>query len=533
MNFLIQSTTLNYKINHKMALYLKELYPGSKFGVIISAHGEKEKYLKEQNELEYEFIYDYQNIEKGFLAEEYSLDELKKFEETLPEKSLWRIIAMDRYFGSAFCKGGSKYQDTRQLLNGKICREEVLRVVSGYIKFINKILDRLKPDVVIFFPGNHTMMTPILEQCCKNLNILHMALDSSKIEDNYMITESTRLVFPQVEEMYKRIIKNEISADITIGKRCYDEMLQSVSENKGYSYHHKMVVGILSGLSEKRDNPKPYILLFARTLISTILDWYKNRASHKKRGKDISIYGIKYFFYNLRQRLELSYQSRKLLSKKLYDQYDPDVKYLYFPLTGQPEYATQVANNMWINQLTIIEALAKSIPIDWVIYVKDHPGTIGWRVRPLSYYKELREYPNVKLIPVDLNGANIIKNSEMVVTIASTSGWEAVALYNKPVINFSRSVYNVTGLAVQCTDLTLLSRLIHDEYDRINKISIMERRKRIVVLINALLMNSVSIDNPLATFSLRNLEGFTDDILESNAKKLAGFFKQHIDSSSR
>lgn len=531
MNFLIQSTTLNYKINHKIALCLKELYPEGKFGVIISARGNKKKFLEEQDEIKYEFVYDMSNIHLDFLKDNFSLEELREFEETIPEKSLWRFIAMDRHYGRSFCKGSSKYFDLKTHVNGKIGQEDILRVANGYIRFFKRILTELKADIVLFFPGLHSMLTPILEQTCRNMDILHLALVGSRVSNYYSISPNKHQTFPHIEEAYKKIVGKEIDVDLAPGEECYDEMLLSV-KGKGYSYHHKMVRKLLSGLSKKKKEPASYVNLFAKYLVGSVLAWFKIRRDQKTRGLNIGQYGLKYLLFNSYHNLMLAYQSKKLLSRSFYDDYDSDVKYLYYPLTGQPEYATQIMDNMWINQLTIIEALAKSVPFDWKIYVKEHPGTIGWRVRPFSFYKEIRQYPNVRLIPIDQENIQVVKSAQMVVAISSTATWEAVLFHNKPVITFSKTVYNVTGLARQCSDLIGLSMLIHDECERIKNIDTEERRRRIVALLNAILLHSVWINNPLATFSDKDSENFSEEELESNARSIADTICRYIGTNS-
>ncbi|MBT6052000.1 MAG: hypothetical protein HOG49_34790, partial [Candidatus Scalindua sp.] len=278
--------------------------------------------------------------------------------------------------------------------------------------------------------------------------------------------------------------------------------------------------------------PASYVNLFAKYLVGSVLAWFKIRRDQKTRGLNIGQYGLKYLFFNSYHNLMLAYQSKKLLSRSFYDDYDSDVKYLYYPLTGQPEYATQIMDNMWINQLTIIEALAKSVPFDWKIYVKEHPGTIGWRVRPFSFYKEIRQYPNVRLIPIDQENIQVVKSAQMVVAISSTAAWEAVLFHNKPVITFSKTLYNVTGLARQCSDLIGLSMLIHDECERIKNIDTEERRRRIVALLNAILLHSVWINNPLATFSDKDSEDFSEEELESNARSIADTICRYIGTNS-
>ncbi len=523
MNFLIQSTTLNYKINHKVALCLKEIFPDSKFGVIT---GEKKKFLEEQNELKYEFVHDISNIHLDFLKEEFSINELREFEETIPEKSLWRFIAMDRHYGRSFCKGASEYFDPKTHITGNGRQEDILRVVNGYIRYFKRILTELNADVVLFFPGLHSMLTPILEQTCINMDILHLALVGSRVSNYYSITPSKHQTFPHIEDTYKKIIRKEIDIDLTPGAECYDEILSS-AKGKGYSYHHKMVVKLMSGFSEQKKAPTSYVTLFARSLARSVKSWIKIRRGQVARGFDVGQYGIRYFLFSTYHNLLLAYQRRRLLSSSLYDDYDPDAKYLYYPLTGQPEYATQVMDNMWINQLTIIEALAKSVPFDWKVYVKEHPGTVGWRVRPFSFYKEIKEYPNVRLIPIDMENIPVVKNSQMVVAINSTVAWEAVLFHNKPIITFGNPIYNVTGLSKRCSDLTELSRLIHDECKRIDKISAEERKRRLVALLNAILLNSIWIKNPVATLSDLDPENFCQDELESNARTIANAIKEH------
>ena len=105
MNFLIEFTTQNYKVRNSMAIHLKKLYPGSRFGGIISAHGAIKKYLESQKEVGYEFLYDITNIQEEFLKEDVPIEEIKDFEESIPGKSLWRFVAVDREWGYQFIKG--------------------------------------------------------------------------------------------------------------------------------------------------------------------------------------------------------------------------------------------------------------------------------------------------------------------------------------------------------------------------------------------------------------------------------------------
>jgi len=509
MNFIFFSNTHYFQINHKVAVCLKELYPESRFGAFVGGTENPKKILDEQSELKYEFVIDHSKIEQDFLDKDYNMDELKEFEETIPEKSLWRYIAMDRRWGWAFSKGASRF-----FLNpdkNEVNTDNILKVANGYLRYYKSRIIEMNADVVVFFPGTHKMYQAIVEQICKSLNIVHLTLYWAGIKQLYMVTPCKEKIFPHVEDEYNKII-NDTNIDVSSGKNLYDEVRTSFHNNRDYSHRP---INKLYSVMFKNEN-RSYAKVFLRQIIKEIIT--------KVRSKEV---GIKRSINNL----VLAYQSKKLLTRKFYDEFDPNIKYLYYPLTGQPEYATQVMSNMWVNQLAIVEALAKSVPVDWQIYVKEHPATIGWRVRPFSFYKEIREYPNVRLIPIYIKNQEAVENSQMVVTIGSTAGWEAVLFYNKPVINFSRALYNITGLSAQCSDLTELSNLISDEYKRMGTISDDERQTRLVALIQAIINHSVDLDDPKSILNVHGIRNLSEMDVMKDARKIALAYKKYIDEN--
>jgi len=176
-------------------------------------------------------------------------------------------------------------------------------------------------------------------------------------------------------------------------------------------------------------------------------------------------------------------------------------KYLYYPLHISPEYSTLVQGGMLQDQLVIIELLAKSVPADWIIYVKEHPQTILSRLRPRDFFKKLKRIPNVEIAPIDSNTHNIISNSEMVATITGTSGLEAV-LRGKPVVGFSDyiNVFDGMDLSAKISDLNKLPYLISTEFDRIKLIHNNERARRVKLFLTAMLNNSFWVTHPKVLF---------------------------------
>tara|TARA_B100000035_G_scaffold313188_1_gene326332 strand:+ start:817 stop:2409 length:1593 start_codon:yes stop_codon:yes gene_type:complete len=117
-------------------------------------------------------------------------------------------------------------------------------------------------------------------------------------------------------------------------------------------------------------------------------------------------------------------------------------KYAYMPLHVIPESTTFVKAPMYVNELSNIHAVAKSLPIGWKLYVKEHPAMIG--ERKLDFYKNVNKIPNVKLVITNFykDPKSWIEKSSVVITIAGTSAFEA-SMLNVPAIVLGNVSYNV------------------------------------------------------------------------------------------
>jgi len=61
--------------------------------------------------------------------------------------------------------------------------------------------------------------------------------------------------------------------------------------------------------------------------------------------------------------------------------------------------------------------------------------------RPRRYYKRIKAIPNARLVHPSISSFDLIKRAELITTINSTVGWEALQL-GKPVITFGSIFYN-------------------------------------------------------------------------------------------
>jgi len=114
-------------------------------------------------------------------------------------------------------------------------------------------------------------------------------------------------------------------------------------------------------------------------------------------------------------------------------------KYYLFPLHFQPEATTLVNAQNYEKQLCAIDLLAKKIPIDTKLYVKEHYAGLGHR--EMNFYSKLKKYPNVRLINPWENAMDLIEKSVGIITLTSTTGWEGI-IFKKPVFLLGNMFYS-------------------------------------------------------------------------------------------
>ncbi|MBE5909976.1 capsular polysaccharide export protein, LipB/KpsS family [Pseudobutyrivibrio sp.] len=140
-----------------------------------------------------------------------------------------------------------------------------------------------------------------------------------------------------------------------------------------------------------------------------------------------------YIYYKAYERSmeQIKFYFRYKASRKYYNKADLSKKFVYFPLHLQPEASTIVCAQKYEKQLYFLDNLAKSLPADTVIYCKEHYSFLGSRDN--SFYRALKEYPNIVLIDPWEDSFQLIEHCECVATLTGTAGQEAMML-RRPVI---------------------------------------------------------------------------------------------------
>jgi hypothetical protein len=136
-----------------------------------------------------------------------------------------------------------------------------------------------------------------------------------------------------------------------------------------------------------------------------------------------------------------------------------DDDFMLFPVHFQPEASTMVQSPFFENQVAVIENIARSLPHNVWLYVKDHYAVLG--SKELRFYRRIKKLPNVKLINPYVDSHALIQRAKVVITITGTPGWEAI-LYQRPALVFGNVFYDTFPWVVKVTDFTKLPGVINE-----------------------------------------------------------------------
>lgn len=189
-------------------------------------------------------------------------------------------------------------------------------------------------------------------------------------------------------------------------------------------------------------------------LSSTVPNWYKNRSIPVLANPLKSM--LFFILWTIRERYLLG-------QNNIFFDNVRDIKeeYVYFPLHLIPESTTLNKSPFYPNELSVIEAVSKALPVGWKLYVKEHGAMIG--ERPLSFYVKLKKLTNVKLVRLDCynDPKPWILKSKGVITLSGTSAFEA-SLCGKPSLMFGNAYFEILDNITKVKSFEELPLLINN-----------------------------------------------------------------------
>ncbi len=344
-----------------------------------------------------------------------NIDNLTKFEKNY-EINLWNMAINERLF---YRFNLEKFSD-----------DEILSILEQECLLFEKILDEVKPNFLITKWASRHYHQLLIELCSKK-GIKILQLGQPKIGYKMLISENPSK------------IDGVNNLDSIISKKRNFSELQNFVKNFN-----------MSKQQTEYDTKKQTKLGF----LNTGLEYIFSKNELDENHYDYYFGGgkwknIKYVLTspNLRKTRKKFLDT---LTEKL-----PEKPFVYFPLAVDMERNLLINAPFYTNQIELIRHIAKSLPINFTLVVKENPAQISRDWRPLSDYKEIMDIPNVSLISPNVSYDKILEKSSLIILIGGTTGFEA-AFYGKPSIVFSDMIYSLVPSIFRIKNLEELPHLI-------------------------------------------------------------------------
>ncbi len=155
--------------------------------------------------------------------------------------------------------------------------------------------------------------------------------------------------------------------------------------------------------------------------------------------------------YLLGKKQEFGYLGRQvgiharmlLNSMRLRNRYTPLSAlqpFLYFPLHVPGDMALTIRSPEYVDQFALLEQVLRATPLTHQVVVKEHPAMIG-ALGASRFLDLLKRYPQFKLLPPSTNNYDVLRKADLIVSINSKSGAEALLL-GKHVLVMGEAFYS-------------------------------------------------------------------------------------------
>lgn len=334
------------------------------------------------------------------------------------ELNLWKLAINERIF--------YRFYDFH-----KFSRNEILSIIEHACKLFEKVLD-IKPNYLISKdPGFHHL--EIFSNMCQKNGIEVLIPFVPKIGYKTMISRD-----PNVLD------SKEFLNDIKSKQRSFEELRDFIENRKTSS----QIKNVIDNLAKSRSG-------FIRSALKYL---FSSNKSEKNRYTYFGRTKFKVISYMLKTKLEEK-SRKKFIDENFIRSPKKDSSIIYFPMGVDLERNILIGAPFFTNQIEIIRSVAKSIPINYKLWVKEAPAQATRSWRSVQEYKEIMNLPNVVMIHPETSNKKMLEECSLVVTIAGSSGFEA-AFYEKPSIIFSDTIYSKLSCVSRVSNLEKLPEII-------------------------------------------------------------------------
>ncbi len=425
-----------------LAHEILQKHPGTTFCSYVDTKS-RCAFLKEQVVTPFTAFLIEEDIHKKICNEKIDTEYLKWLEKEYGIPNLWPYLYIDRV-----------------IMNGQLLREypydtpllsyeDMLRKLQVTAKALIDFLETEKPDAVVTSVIG-SVGSMLLHHVAKKKGIKTIHIEFARIGNRIVFTEDYRTL-SWVRSRFTELQNGSLSP--------YKDKAQNF-------------------ITEFRSAPAPYDaetadgfydtsrlknlhFLLPKNLLRSII-WHVRTFFKDISQATTSDYTHVFIWWATWDKMKRKIRALRGYQKFYFDHRTYTGRYAYYPLHIEPEIAMLLYAPFYTNQIELIRATARSLPIDMLLFVKEHPGMMGYRTR--DYYKELAKIPNVRLISPGVPGNQLALGAALTVTITSTSGWESLLL-KKPVVTFGDVFYNDIPGVLTCRNFEELPHMVQKQLE--------------------------------------------------------------------
>ena len=408
-----------------IAYYLKKIHDADFFALVDVTNRQK-SFFKNQKLVEFKKIWFYHDAMNQEIKSE--LDYLKSFEEKY-DIDLWKLAKNDRIF--------IDYYNTFH----KFSNHEISEIMEKECKLFEEILDEIKPD---FFLTTETAMRPhhLFYLLCKKKGIKVLMFNAANWGNHYYISENYHKL-----DNFNELFANRKALPITFNdiQNRLESKILSKKVSKFYQSYKNSKIKLMQAafqllILSDNSNEKTHYTYYGRKKLKVLLGEINNSIKRWYRKR---------------------YIDQNFL-RKIID----DKPFIFLPLQQEPERSLLLSAPDYKNQVETVEYVSKCLPENFLLFVKEHPTQGSGRDwRKISQYKALQNNPKVRLIHPSVPAAEIIKKSELVISVSGTIALES-AFLNTPSITIADNDYTLIPSISRLNSKNELQGLIENSLEK-------------------------------------------------------------------
>jgi len=339
----------------------------------------------------------------------FNINNLKKIEEEFG-LNIWLNIFSDR----SFYKFWTDFH--------KFTYEEILIIIESSLLFFRDILEKEKPKMILMQTPGENVSNVLLYELAKKINIQTFMPMDIHYKNHIHISSNNK--------------NTEISNKLKIIENDFEKSLPSYDKEFIKKQNYSDVLKTISSFDPSMKSSSQKIKHYIRRMSNKLEPIYLNTGKTKLRLIQNRVHNN--FEVKKRERFLDKYAEKTLENEK----------FIYFPLQSEPEASILMNTPFYSNQINLIEVIAKSIPINYSLYVKEHPLQKIKLWRSIDDYKKIKNIPNVRFLHPNVNAQEVLEKSQGVISISGATGFEAL-FHHKPVILFGDEYYDKLSMVTK------------------------------------------------------------------------------------